>query len=352
MLKIALIGAGNIAGAHLASYQKLTDRMKVVAICDINEARLNKMADKFGIEKRYLSIEDLLANEKDLDAADVCVWNCNHAKCTIAALNAGLHVLCEKPMACSSKEAEEMKACAEKNNKLLMVGFVTRFTNAAKILKDFIDNDYLGDIYFARAQYVRRHGSPRGWFGEKARSGGGPLIDIGVHVIDRAIYLMGSPKPVSVYAATFDNIGCRPELKNRINYHKDGLDTDVYDVEDLALATIRFDNGAVLQVEASFDINLPSAGSMVLAGTKGGFFEDEKNPVLYTNINGYMTNVSISTDDYIYSDDSFRAQFEHFADSIEGKCKCGPTALDGVNIMKLLEAIYESAKTGHEVIMG
>lgn len=350
MVKIAMIGAGNIAGAHLNAYQNVPEA-EIVAICDIKESRLTAMADKFEIKNRYLSIEELLENEKDLDAVDICVWNCNHKPCAIAALNAGLHVLCEKPMALSEAEAIEMKECAEKNGKLLMVGFVTRFTNAAKIAKDYIDQGYLGDIYYAKAQYVRRHGNPCGWFGEKARSGGGPLIDIGVHVIDRAIYLMGSPKPVSVYASVYNKIGCRPDLKNQIKYHKDGLDTDICDVEDFAVATIRFENGATLQIEASFDVNLPPAASMVLAGTKGGFVEDEEKPILYTDINGFLTTVNIDGSDYIYGGDSFAAEFQHFIDCIEGRCECGPSADDGVKIMRLLDAIYESGRTGHEVLL-
>ena len=122
-VKIALIGAGNIANAHLESYCKVPDA-EIVAICDINPDRLAKTADRFGIERRYTDVESMLADNPDLDAADVCVWNCNHAECSIKALNAGLNVLCEKPMAYSAQEAEEMKAAADRSGKLLMIGFV------------------------------------------------------------------------------------------------------------------------------------------------------------------------------------------------------------------------------------
>ena len=108
-VKIALIGAGNIANTHLEAYSKVPDA-EIVAICDINPKRLEKTANRFGIERRYTDVESMLAAEPDLDAADVCVWNCSHAECSIKALNAGLHVLCEKPMAYSAKEAEEMLA--------------------------------------------------------------------------------------------------------------------------------------------------------------------------------------------------------------------------------------------------
>ena len=115
-VKIALIGAGNIANTHLRSYQNVPDA-EIYAICDINESRLNETADLFGIERRYTDVDTMLAECPELDAADVCVWNVNHASCSIKALNAGLHVLCEKPMAYSAKEAEEMKAAAEKKEK-------------------------------------------------------------------------------------------------------------------------------------------------------------------------------------------------------------------------------------------
>ena len=350
-IKIALIGAGNIAKTHIRAYKSVPE-VEIAAICDINKEVLEATAEEYGIEKKYLSVDELLENEKELDAADVCVWNCNHAKCAIAALNAGLHVLCEKPMAYSVSEAEEMKACAEKNGKILMIGFVSRFSPGAKILKDYIDAGYLGNIYYAKTQYIRRHGNPGGWFSDKSRSGGGPVIDVGVHDIDRARYLMGLPKPVSVYAAAVDNLGDRRDLKNDVSYKpKDATDNDICDVEDFATAMIRFDNGAVIQVETSFDINLPTQYGMTLCGDKGGMKESDTEPVLYTNLNGFMTNVNIDTSCYKEGKSEFEGEMRHFADCILGKCECIPTAEDGLIIMKIVEAIYESARTGHEVII-
>ena len=135
-VKLAIIGAGNIANAHLEAYQKVAD-VEIYAACDINPARLNKTCDRFGIERRYTDVDTMLAELPELDAADVCVWNCNHAECSIKALNAGLHVLCEKPMAYTAKEAEAMKEAADRNGKLLMIGFVLRFSDDAKIAMFF-----------------------------------------------------------------------------------------------------------------------------------------------------------------------------------------------------------------------
>lgn len=350
-IRIGMIGAGNIANTHLDAY-KTVKEVEIVAACDIDEDRLNETCEKFGIEKRYTSVEEMLKNEK-LDAADVCVWNCNHAKCAIAALNAGLHVLCEKPMAYNAKEAEEMKAAAEKNGKLLMIGFVTRFADDTRIAKDFIDKDYLGEIYYAKAQYVRRHGNPGGWFGDTSRSGGGPVIDLGVHVIDRARYLMGSHKPVSVYAATFSKLGeDRKALKTHVGWMpKNAKPDDICDVEDFGTAIIRFDNGSVIQLETAYAINDTPKSGLMLCGDKGGLKTGDGDLMLYSNVNGFMTDSKIDIKNFKESRGLFGAEMQHFADCILGRCQCNATADDGIVVMKILDAIYESARTGHEVIL-
>lgn len=349
-VKIALIGAGNIANAHLESYCKVPDA-EIVAICDINPDRLAKTADRFGIERRYTDVDSMLADNPDLDAADVCVWNCNHAECSIKALNAGLNVLCEKPMAYSAKEAEEMKAAADRSGKLLMIGFVLRFSNEAKIAQDFIEKDYLGEIYHAKAQYVRRHGNPGGWFADKARSGGGPIIDLGVHVIDLTRYLMGNPKPVSVYAVASNRLGDRKYIKTGPGWvPEDAKEDDVCTVEDFATALIRYDNGASTFLETSYDINGEDIGKKQLFGTKGGM--DLSNGVkLYTTVNDYLADIDVKTANFNGGQDMFVAEMAHFVDCVKNGTECLAKAEDGITVMKILDAIYESARTGHEVIL-
>lgn len=349
-VRIALIGAGNIANVHLDAYTRV-EGAEIAAICDINADRLKETADKFGIKNRYNDVASMLASEKNLDAADVCVWNCNHAECAIAALNAGLNVLCEKPMAYTASQAEEMEKVAKEKGKLLMIGFVTRFDPQTLVTKDFIDNGYVGDIYYAKAEYVRRHGAPGGWFCDKARSGGGPVIDLGVHVIDRARYLMGLPKPVSVYAATFDKLGMRDYLKTSVGWSpRDAKPTDKKDVEDFATALIRFDNGAVISLETSYSLNGEPKGGLHLFGTKGGFDTGDKFK-LYTTMNDFMTDVAIDTNNLKNSRPMFEAEMAHFVDCVANNKPCNATAEDGVIVMKILDAIYESARTGHEVII-
>ncbi len=350
-IRIAMIGAGNIAGTHLESYKKNPD-VEIYAVCDIDEVRLNETADKYGIERRYNDVDVMLTElAGELDAADVCVWNCNHAKCAIKALNAGLNVLCEKPMAYNAKEAEEMLEASKKSGKLLMIGFVLRFSDEARISKDFIDNGFLGDIYYSKAQYLRRHGNPGGWFSDKSRSGGGPVIDLGVHVIDLTRYLMGNPKPVSVYAATFKNLGKRDYLKNTVGWTpKNAKPEDISDVEDLAIALIRYDNGAVTQLETSYDYHGESMAKKLLYGTKGGL-DLTSGVKLFTETNGFLSDIDVDVKNYKASRPMFDEEMNHFVDCIKNGTSCVATAEDGLTVMKILDAIYESARTGHEVII-
>ncbi|MDP4133077.1 MAG: Gfo/Idh/MocA family oxidoreductase [Bacillota bacterium] len=350
-LRIGLIGAGNIARTHLNSYKKIPGA-KVVAICDINEEILNSTGNAYGIEKRFTSVEDMLKSTT-LDAADVCVWNCNHAKCAIAALDAGLNTLCEKPMAMNAEEAEAMEAAAIRNNKLLMLGFVTRFSNEARIAKEFIADGKLGEIYYSKAIYLRRNGCPGGWFSDKSKSGGGPIIDIGVHPLDLTRYLMGNPEPVSVSAVSFDKLHEeRAQLKTIAGWMPKGADAryDKNDVEDSAVAIIRYANGAATLLETSYALNCIPKTERELYGTKGGISFGDNGLKIFTEVNGFMANVDLQDlNFYREKADLFDCEMNHFVDCCLNGTKCDSPAHDGVVIMKILDALYESAKTGKEV---
>lgn len=349
-LKIGIIGVGNISAEHIQGYLK-NPNVELYAFCDINEAQLKKRADEFGISRTFTNHAEMLALP-EIDAVSVCVWNSAHAECTIAALEAGKHVLCEKPMSIRAADAVRMKEAADKSGKLLMIGFVRRFGNDCAILKDFIDNGYFGDLYYAKATYLRRNGNPGGWFGDKSRSGGGPLIDLGVHVIDLVRYLMGNPKPVSVYGMTAQKLFDRRELKDTKAYQSisAGAD-DICDVEDLATAMIRFDNGAVLSVETAFSLNLKKdTGDIELFGTKAGA---KLSPELeiYTETNGYLSNLTLEKETALSFNGLFQNEINHFVDCIVNGIPCKAPAEDGIALMRILDAVYESAKTGHEVIL-
>ena len=350
-LRIGMVGAGNIARAHLAAYQKV-EGAEIVAICDINPETLRETAERFGIERTYASETEMLSAQ-ELDAVDVCVWNCNHAVCSIEALEAGKHVLCEKPMAANAKEAEDMIAAAQRSQKLLMIGFVLRFGDETRIAKDFIDKNYLGDIYYSKATYLRRHGAPGGWFTDKARSAGGPVIDLGVHVIDLTRYLMGKPKALSVFAATDDRLKNRPNLKTKVEWAPKGAKPDdVYDVEDFAVAMIRYEGGKTTLLETSYSLNGQGVTKKELFGTKGGMNLNGKDTTLYTEVNDFMADVVLNTERLADGCEMFEAEMRHFVDCALNGTECIAPAVDGLEVMKILDAIYESARTGHEVVLG
>ena len=348
--KIAVIGMGGISEMHIASYLRNPD-VELYAFCDINEKRLHEMGEKYGISRLYTDKDEMLRALPEIDAVSVCTWNSAHAPCAIAALNAGKHVLCEKPMATCAAEAQEMLDAAKKAGKLLMVGFVRRYERGSTLLRQLVSQDFFGELYYAKATYLRRNGNPGGWFGDKSRSAGGPLIDLGVHVIDLTRYLMGNPRPVSVYGATFQKLFNRPNIITPKAYNSTSAGpNDICDVEDLASAMIRFDNGAVLQVEASFSLNLKEdTGSVQLFGTKGGARLSPELE-LYSEMNGVMTNVTP-----VCPPESFNLEFQeeinHFVHCFSTGEPCRSPAEDGVQIMRILDAVYESGRTGHEVIL-
>lgn len=349
-LRIGVIGAGSIADNHILAYKAL-DNVELYAICDINEKRAKAKMHQFGFKYSYTSYKEML-KLKEIDAVSICLVNSMHALVSIEALNTGKHVLCEKPMALNSKEAEEMKSAAQKSGKLLMIGFVRRFGNDVNILRDFIDSGYMGDIYYSKATYLRRNGSPGGWFNCKNLSGGGPVIDLGVHVIDLARFLMGCPYPETVTAVTYDYLKSRPHIKNSNTYLSvDNNKNNIFDVEDFASAMIKFDNGATLFLETSYSLNIKKDVSRIeLFGSKAGAKLDPELE-LYTEQNGFLVDIIPAHETALKFEGLFENQIAHFVCCIENKAECISTADDGIVVMKIIDAIYESAKTRREVII-
>lgn len=345
-IKIAMVGVGSISECHIDAYKQL-DNVELYAFCDINSERLEFMGKKHGITRLYTDEAEMLRELPEIDAVSVCTWNCAHAPCAIMALEAGKNVLCEKPMATNAHDAKLMLDAAKKSGKLLMIGFVRRFGKDCAITKDLMSE--LGEVYYAKAQNLRRNGNPGGWFADKSRSGGGPLIDLGVHSIDLARYLLGKPQATTVYGATFNKLGPRSNIKNRKGYASVGRveGKDICDCEDLASAIVRFDNGTVLTVEMSFTINNANGeNSVQLFGTKGGIKIGEKVE-LYSELNGYLSNVSFDGDTG-FEMIAFRDEIAHFVDCVVNGTECISPAEDGVELMKILDAIYRSAESGHE----
>lgn len=349
VLNIGIIGAGGIAHCHSQGYKSCSN-VKMTCVCDIDLDKAKAFANEFGIARVYESFEEMIEKE-ELDGVSVCTWNAAHKAPTIAALNAGINVICEKPMAMNRFEAAEMLEAQKKSGKLLQIGFVRRFGNDAAILKTFIDNGTLGDIYYAKATYLRRNGCPGRWFGDKEYSGGGPLIDLGVHVMDLVRYLCGNPKPVSAYGFTYDNLGYNRASGGQtwMASNSNAVKEFNYNVEDFVGAIIRFDNGLTLNVEASFNLNIKNdVGNIELFGTKSGAKIDPQIE-FFTDMNGMLVDIKPSGDSSLSFNGLFENEIKHFVDCIVNKTKCRAEGEDGVVLMKMIDAIYESANTGKVV---
>ena len=349
-IRAGIIGTGGISNCHMMGYNAIPE-VEVVACCDIDVEKVKKYAEKYSIPRWYADCREMMEKEQ-LDVVSVTTWTAAHKDCTIVALKGGANVICEKPMAMNALEAEEMKRTAEENGKVLQIGFVRRFGSDAAIFGEFRDAGVMGDIYYAKATYLRRSGCPGGWFGNKVISGGGPLIDLGVHVIDLSRYLAGNPKPVSAYGVTYSNLG-----KNRAKAPGDpawelsGEDREIYNVEDFASAMVRFENGFTLSVETSFNLNCKEdVGNVQLFGTKGGATLSPRLEI-YTDMAGRFVNIDTAAPVAFDFEGAFKAEIRGFVDAaMNGGC-CRATAEDGLMLMKIIDGIYESARTGHEVIL-
>ncbi|NLO82542.1 MAG: Gfo/Idh/MocA family oxidoreductase [Clostridiales bacterium] len=343
-VKVAIIGAGNIAqSAHIPSYKKLND-VEILGVCDINLDRARDVANRYDIKyvsDKYQEILDI----EEIDAVSICTTNDAHAEIAIAAAKAGKHILCEKPMAMNVKEAEDMTKAARDNNIIFMMGFVNRFRADSKLIKELAEAGKFGEIYYAKTGILRRRGTPLGWFTNLAKSGGGPVIDIGVHVIDLTWYFMGKPKPISVSAATYSKIG---DYKTKGVSRWVALDADniVFETEDSASAFIRFENGATMTVDVSWAINGKETGVYsYIYGTKAGASLEPL--MIYDEQENYLFDSA----PVINSENSFVNEISHFIECIqEGKETIAP-AEDGLEVQKILNGIYDSAKLGKEVIL-
>lgn len=344
-VRVGFIGAGNIAqNSHLPAYLKQDD-VELVAVCDINAARAKEVAQKHGMAHHTDSIDALVADD-NIDAISICTWNDSHAEAAIKALKAGKHVLCEKPMAYNVEQAEAMvKAANEAKDQTFMMGFVYRHFTNTKIIMDLAKEGKFGDFYNAKATMLRRRGTPVGWFTDVSKSGGGPVIDIGVHVLDLTWYMMGKPKPVSVSAATYYPIG-NFNTKGVQRWHAFDTDNIVFNTEDSAHGLIRFDNGATINFEVAWAINAENSGlRSTLYGTKAGVVWDPLQ--VFGEEDGYLTERTYS----VQQGHPFEAEIRHFIDCVKTGQTPIATAEDGLAVQRILNGIYDSAKARKEVLL-
>jgi predicted dehydrogenase len=343
-LRVGVIGLG-MGKWHVKTAHNHT-HSEVIAIADPDTERLAAIGDEHGIGARYASGNEMVAGE-NLDLVIVATPNKFHKPLTMAALAAGCHVICEKPMAMNAGEAEEMLEAAKKADRRLMVNLSYRFMPQSISLKREIESGDMGNIYFAKTMWLRRRGLPRfgGWFGQKALSGGGPLIDLGVHRLDLALWLMGYPEPEWVTARTYDHIASTLAAE----------EGKAFDVEDLAAGMITFKNGATLLFDISWAGHIKERELMEtrLLGTKGG--------MVHRNVDeGYDFESEIFMDRNGAQYDmvpkgtfsAVEGGIPHFITTIAEDRPGDTTAEDGVVIQRLLDAIYLSAEKREPIKIG
>jgi predicted dehydrogenase len=340
-INVGVIGTGGIAvGQHLPALEKQPD-VKILAVSDVNEEAAKNAAERFKVDHVFADYKKLLEMD-EIDAVHICTPNFLHAAPTIDALNAGKHVMVEKPLARNATEGAGMVETARKTGKKLMVAQNMRFSPEIQCLKRYIDAGALGEIYFARVWALRRRGIP-GWgvFTDKEKQGGGPLIDIGVHVLDFTMYLMGHPKPISASGQAFTKIGNTPGHVGMMG----DWDYKKFTVEDYAAAFVRFDTGSSLVIESSFAANIgENKFCSSLLGTVGGA---ESHPLrIFSEENGTLVD---KTPAFLPKASSYELEARGFYDAIHNDTEVPVTGEQALNVMKILDGIYQSSDEGKEV---
>ncbi|MFH1571525.1 MAG: Gfo/Idh/MocA family oxidoreductase [Gemmatimonadota bacterium] len=345
-LKVGIIGVGGIARTHVPGWQA-SEHAELVAGADIGEEVLRKWGKDNGIERVYTNPKELIA-DREIDIVDVCTPNTYHAPLAIAALDAGKHVICEKPLAPTPGEIRQMIAARERSGKLLMTAQHFRYQGTARAMKAEIETGTLGQVYHARSWMLRRGGAPVGpGFILKKHSGGGPCIDIGVHILDLTLWFMGNPEPVSVSGVarneiarqegSFSQWGRRPIPRE-------------YDVEDFAAAFVRFENGASLILEVSWLLHHDTQGEdmqMWLYGTKGGLHwpRCEVLETDYRTRQFYNRAIKLAHE-------GLEPHAQECADFARAVAEGGPSpvpAEQSLQVLTILDGIYRSQKAGSEV---
>lgn len=343
-LKVGAIGIGGIFKTHIAGWQA-SEHAELVAGSDVNPDVLKAWGAENNVTRLYNDAKDLIA-DKDLDIIDICTPSSYHAELTIAALQAGKHVICEKPLATSTDEIRRMIAARDKAGKLLMTAQHMRFIGRNRAVKAEIEKGVLGDIYHSRSWYLRRDQLPvRPGFIYKKNAGGGPCIDIGVHVLDLCLWLMGNPKPVSVTGVSRKMLAGLPGAWSMWGATKVPQDMDV---EDFAAGFVRFENGASLSLEVSWLLHHPTNEERLwIYGTKGGVVLPDGTFHHTDNENEHQYDVTLR-----YRADHHKPHAAECMAFAKAVAEGGPSpvpAEQSLQVQAILNGIYESQETGKEV---
>ena len=352
-MKVGVIGVGGIAGTHMAGWDA-SPYTEVVAGADLNPTALEAWATKWNVSKTVGNADDLI-NDPDIDIIDICTPNAYHKPLTVAALEAGKHVLCEKPLAPTPDEIVAMIEAREKSGKMLMTAQHMRFSGMAKALKAEIDRGVLGNVYHARGWILRRIAIPaRPGFLMKQHSSGGATIDIGVHILDLMLWLMGNPQPVSVTGIARTELAKIPGAFSYWDNHAP-VSADKMDVEEMSVGFVRFENGATLIMEVSWMLHHPVPNNyyedmqLWLYGNEGGahFPKCEIYQTNYESRQLYDQKLLL-TDNLA---EPHAQECIEFAQAIVDGAASPVPAEQSLQVMQILDGIYTSQQTGREVLL-
>ncbi|MBQ7718244.1 MAG: Gfo/Idh/MocA family oxidoreductase [Clostridia bacterium] len=354
MFKTGVIGAGTISVKHIESYSA-NPFCELNAIADINIEQAQKRAKAYNIPNVYSDYHDIL-NDDTIDAVSIVTPTFTHKQIVLEALAKGKHVLGEKPPALNAKDAAECRDAAKKYGKCLMYGLVRHFNSYMKYTKEYIDAGKMGKIISGEAFRLSGCSGIGGWFIDKSKSGGGPLMDSAIHQLDSLLYLMGYPKPKAVLGFTTDMNNDLPQKMNgaKTPWSWVSADKNKYErtVESVASGYILFENGSYIFIKTSAILNTVSTGTYIeLCGEKAGVKMESWSP-------GKEIQLLECTDDYylrevkplIDKNDAFQEEINHFIDCCVNGTECICNADDGVKLMEVIDAIYKSGETGEPVL--
>lgn len=345
-LRLGFIGAGAIAHIAAQSVQR-HEQATIVAAHDVSAPRLKELCEKFQIANPYATADELLADDK-VDAVYICVPNKFHASLAEQALNAGKHVVLEKPFAMNIEQARQVAAAAEQSGKKFMIAMNQRYRADSQKIRTLVDQGVLGDVYHAKAYWFRRAGIPRmgTWFGNKELAGGGALLDIGVHLLDLALYTMDNFKPVSVSGATYTRFGNRGLGEG--GWGKSDRENIAFDVDDFASAMIKMEDGATVTLDVSWACHTdePSRMDVRLFGDEAGaslfparIFRNDPMREDYDILEKPKADIAFPHCD----------RFHNFINAVlHDEPLCTPIA-QSLAVQQILDGIYESCRTGREI---
>jgi len=356
-IKIGIIGVGQIGKQHIEKYRQVAG-VQITAVCDVNEAEARRVADQYGIPHVYSDYRELIGRE-DIVAVDVCLHNNFHAPVTIAALQAGKHVYCEKPIAGTYEDGRRMLEAAEETGKLLHIQLFTLYGKDTKAAKTLIDGGKLGRLYHARSTGFRRRNRPfvdgygTPFFTRKETAAGGALLDMGVYHVAQLLYLLGNPEVERISGKVYQEMAMLEERKNSSGFN----------VEELATGFIRFKGGLTLDLIEAWSVHMGGFEGSSILGSEGGVrLPDGSSGEASQPFSYHSTVCDMDLDSTIDLDmmdlrwhrlreneDAYDSSQHHWIAALQGRIPLLPTAAIALRTMLISEGIYLSDELGREV---